>query len=152
MALASDIALLRSVPLFEAMSEEQLRLFAFGARKRVFREGETLHEHGRPAEGGLIVMMGTIGLTDAEGRTREAEPGELIDELAMIARRSHRETAVAIEDGAVMAIERPLFLRMAEEYPDIVDLVRTRVGERLEALLARVEPVAARLAAIEDKA
>ena len=150
MALNADIALLRSVPLFEDMSDEQLRLFAFGAKKRVHRAGETLHERGRPAEGALILMMGELELENEAGAVQVAEPGALIDEIALVARRPHLETARAIEDGAVMAIDRPLFVRMAEEYPDVAELMRQRIGARLEGLVRAVAPVSARLAAIRD--
>ena len=150
MALAADIALLREAPLFGDMTDEQLRLFAFGARKHVFREGERLHERGRAAEGGLVVIMGRLALTDEHGEEREAEPGALLDEMALFKRARHDETAVAAEDGAVMAIPRELFMRMVEEYPGIAEIARSRIADRLNRLLVSVEGPAARLARVRD--
>ena len=150
MALAADIALLREAPLFGDMTDEELRLFAFGAKKHVFREGERLHERGRTAEGGLVVMMGRLALTDAEGDTREAEAGELLDEMALYKRSRHAETAVAAEDGAVMAISHELFMRMVEEYPNIAEIARARIADRLDGLLHAIEGPAMRLASVRD--
>ena len=150
MALAADIALLRDAPLFERMGEEELRLFAFGARKRVFREGETVWVRGADAPGGAIVMMGSLELTDANGARRTAEPGTLVEELALARRRPHDTTAVALEDGALMEIGRDLFHRMVEEYPGIAAHVADRVATRLETLLDAIAPTADRLSRMRD--
>ena len=150
MALAADIALLRETPLFGDMTDEELRLFAFGAKKRVFREGERLHERGRAADGALVLMMGALELTDEDGEASRAEPGALLDEMALYKRARHDATAVAVEDGAVMAIGRDLFMRMVEEYPGIAEIARARIADRLDGILAAVEPVAERLASIRD--
>ena len=150
MALAADMALLRSTPLFEELGDEELRLIAFSARKSVFREGERVMERGAPAPGASIVMMGALEATDADGHAEVKESGALLDELALVMPRGHGVEAVALEDGAVMRVERSLFLHVVEEYPRVAEIVRGRIGDRLEALLASIEPVAERLARVED--
>ena len=150
MALAADMALLRSTPLFEELGDEELRLIAFSARKSVFREGERVMRRGTPAEGASIVVMGALETTDGQGRTEVVESGALLDELALVMGRDHGVDAVAVEDGAVMRVERSLFLHVVEEYPRVAEVVRGRVGDRLEALLAALEPVAGRLARVRD--
>ena len=150
MALAADMALLRTTPLFEELGDEELRLIAFSARKSVFRSGERVLSRGENAEGATIVVMGALETTDAEGRAETVEPGALLDELALVMPRAHGVDAVAVEDGAVMRVDRSLFLHVVEEYPRVAEVVRARIGDRLEALLASIEPVAERLASIRD--
>ena len=50
MALNDDIALLSIVPLFRDISEDKLRLIAFGAERRRIQPGQMLFREGTPAD------------------------------------------------------------------------------------------------------
>jgi CRP-like cAMP-binding protein len=150
-ALADDIALLSQVPLFAGLAEDKLRLMAFGAERRRLVEGQTLFREGTSADCGFVVAYGAFQLTSTQrdGSTREeglADAGTLLSELAMISAVERKYTAVAVEDSEVIRINRPLFRRMLEEYPDVAVLVDARIRENLSAMITQMRGLARRFA------
>jgi CRP-like cAMP-binding protein len=143
MALKDDIALLTEVPLFQDLDEDKLRLIAFGAERRRVLEGQTLFREGTNGDCGFVVAAGRFGLV-RKGRKGPmelgtAERGTLLGEIAMISAVERRMTAIAAEPSEVMRINRPLFHRMLEEYPEIAGMVEERVRSNFAALLADLE-------------
>lgn len=151
MALNDDIALFSKVPLFADLSEDKLRLMAFGAERRRVLEGQLLFREGTAADCGFVVASGSFRLTSLarNGSPREeglAGAGTLLSELAMISAVERKYTATAEEDSEVIRINRPLFRRMLEEYPDVARLVEARVRANLEAMIGNVGRLAGRFA------
>ncbi|QRM53513.1 cyclic nucleotide-binding domain-containing protein [Sinorhizobium sp. BG8] len=151
MALNDDIALFSKVPLFSGLSEDKLRLMAFGAERRRIVEGQTLFREGTSADCGFVIASGLFRLTSMarDGSPRDegkAGAGTLLSELAMISAVERKYTAVAEEDSDVIRINRPLFRRMLEEYPDVAVIVEARIRANLEAMIGRVSSTAHRFA------
>lgn len=151
MALSDDIVLLSKVPLFAGLSDDKLRLMAFGAERRRVVEGQTLFREGTSADCGFVVAYGSFALTSTlrDGSTRDegtAGLGTLLSELAMISAVERKYTAVALEDSEVIRINRPLFRRMLEEYPDVAVLVDARIRENLAAMIQQMRGLAGRFA------
>lgn len=139
MALNDDIDLLSSVQLFSDIGEDKLRLIAFGAERRKLQAGQTLYRENTAADCAFVVAEGRIELTrsDRNGRSvtvNTAGRGTLLGELAMVTAVERTMTAIAIDASEVIRINRPLFRRMLEEYPEIADVVRGRIAANLQAL------------------
>ncbi|MCS4244911.1 MULTISPECIES: cyclic nucleotide-binding domain-containing protein [Rhizobium/Agrobacterium group] len=139
MALMDDIRLLSQVPLFAGLSEDQLRLIAFGAERRRVSTGQLLFRENSPAECAFLVIKGLFELSNM-GRggkpvlaTRSGE-GTLLSELALFTLCERKFTAVAAEDSEVIRITRTLFHRLVEEYPDVADMVIARIRDNLASL------------------
>ena len=139
MSLTSDVMTLANAPLFREFDEEQLRLIAFGARKRPFRVGDVVFREGRPAEGAAIVAEGRLTVENEAGERGTAPTYSLLDEVALLSRRPHAFTAVADTDGVLMVVDRTLFRRMLDEFPEIADRTRERFEGRLVQLAAKAE-------------
>ena len=60
MALSDDIALLARVPLFTGLTDDKLRLMAFGAERRRLVEGQTLFREGTSADCGFVSSIVTV--------------------------------------------------------------------------------------------
>ena len=151
MALNDDIALLSMVPLFRDISEDKLRLIAFGAERRKMQAGQMLFREGTPADCAFVVADGRFELsrTGKNGRPVSlgfAERGTLLGELAMVTAVNRSMTAIAPDNAEVIRINRPLFRRMLEEYPDIAGIVRQRIDENLAALSADLGKISGRFA------
>ena len=71
MGLDDDIAILAAAPLFGSLDWDALRLLTFAAERRELADGDLLFSRGDPADGGFVVMSGTIRL---EPRGAGAEP------------------------------------------------------------------------------
>lgn len=139
MALMDDIRLLSQVPLFAGLSEDQLRLIAFGAERRRVSTGQLLFRENSPAECAFLVIKGLFELSNM-GRggkpvlaTRSGE-GTLLSELALFTLCERKFMAVAAEDSEVIRITRTLFHRLVEEYPDVADMVIARIRDNLASL------------------
>jgi CRP-like cAMP-binding protein len=150
MALKDDIALLATVPLFAELSDEQLRLVAFGAERRHVPAGQTLFRQGAQADCAYVVAMGRFELSQADHRKANAKvggaaKGTLLGEIALISPVARKVTAVAAEPSEVIRITRPLFNRMLEEYPELADLMAARITDNLRRMVDELGGVKARL-------
>ncbi|MCF3640666.1 cyclic nucleotide-binding domain-containing protein [Rhizobium sp. TRM95111] len=151
MALSDDIALFARVPLFAGLSDDKLRLMAFGAERRRVVEGQTLFREGSAADCGFVVASGSFRLTVTlrDGSLRDegvAGAGILLSELAMVSPVERKYTATAVEDSEVIRINRPLFRRMLEEYPEVAVLVDQRIRANLAEMIGGAGRLAGRFA------
>jgi CRP-like cAMP-binding protein len=143
MALKDDIALLRTVPLFSDMNDEQLRLIAFGAERVQVANTKTLFFEGDEADGAYIVAFGRLVLTSTD-RTgamhlvAQAGSGTLISELAMISNVERKFNATAAEDSEVLKITRVLFHRLLDEYPQVASKIQDHIRDHFNALVMGV--------------
>ena len=105
MSLEDDIRILSGVALFEELSNEQLRLLAFGAERIALTEGRELFREGDKADSGYIVVSGIIDLVrdTASGRRvlKKVVPPMVLGELALITETTRMTGAVAAEGSQV---------------------------------------------------
>lgn len=149
MALNEDIELLSGVALFGDIGEDKLRLIAFGAERRKLQAGQTLFRENTPADCAYVVAEGRLELSriNRQGHSETlgaAERGTLLSELAMISAVDRKMTAIALDHAEVIRINRPLFRRMLEEYPEIAGVVRERIAANLADLNAGLDKIASR--------
>ena len=62
----------------------------------------------------------------------------------MISFVERKFTATAEEDGEVIRINRPLFRRMLEEYPEVAVLVEARIKDNLQTMIRNMQKLAPR--------
>ncbi|WP_011582737.1 MULTISPECIES: cyclic nucleotide-binding domain-containing protein [Chelativorans] len=149
MALDDDIRVLSGVSLFEGFTREQLRLLAFGAETISLGAGRKLYSEGAPADCAFIISSGEVALFHQDGERRDListhGPGAILGEFALIAETERLTSAVAQTDVRVIRLSRSSFRRILEEFPEIAEHLRRRIAADLEAMLARIHSVAAKL-------
>ena len=142
MSLEDDIRILSGVTLFEDLSTEQLRLLAFGAERVKLAKGRELYREGQSAECGFIIVSGAVDLFRETPRGRhvvkKVVPPMVLGEVALITETSRLTGAVAAEDSEIMRINRSLFKRMLEEYPQMAFYLHERLTDQLHDLLQRI--------------
>ncbi len=145
MSLDNDILLLSRVALFEGFEEEHLRLLAFGADKRSFKKGAKLFAKGAYADGGYVIISGTVDITaDSEEYAEKLASygsGSLIGELAMISENNRTVTATARDQVETFKITRLLFHRMLEEYPNLAALLHARISQSVQDFITKLERI-----------
>lgn len=150
MALDDDIRILSGVRLFEGFTQEQLRLLAFGAENVRLSAGRELYEEGADADSAYIVVRGGIVLyRDRDGERAVvgyANSGVMLGELALIAETRRLTSARAEVDTDLLRLNRKLFRRILEEYPELAVMLRQRIVDELQALVSRIEALAPRFA------
>lgn len=147
MSLNDDIALLSLVPLFADIDDDKLRLIAFGAERRRLNRGQQLFREGAPADCAFAIASGSFSLTRSlvDGGVEVVYTvgrGTLLSELAMISFVERKFTATAEEDSEVIRINRPLFRRMLEEYPEVAVVVEARIKDNLQTMIRNVQKLA----------
>jgi CRP-like cAMP-binding protein len=148
MALDDEIRILSGVRLFEGFSQEQLRLLAFGAETMHLAADRKLYREDDEADSAYVVIKGTISLFREQGDQRipvgTAEAGAMLGELALIADTRRLTSAAAATNAEILRLNRKMFHRILEEYPDLAITLRQRIVDDLQALVRRIEEVAAR--------
>ena len=71
-----------------------------------------------------------------------AEAGSTLGEMALIADTRRLTSAEAATDAEVLRINRSMFRRILEEYPETAEALRTQIIEDLQALIRKIEQVA----------
>ncbi|CAN7426516.1 cyclic nucleotide-binding domain-containing protein [Rhizobium sp. LjRoot98] len=147
MSLNDDITLLSLVPLFADIDDDKLRLIAFGAERRRLNRGQQLFREGAPADCAFAIASGSVTLTRnlVDGSVEVVDTvgrGTLLSELAMISFVERKFTATAEEDSEVIRINRPLFRRMLEEYPEVAVVVEGRIKANLQAMIDAMQRLA----------
>ena len=139
------IALLRTVPVFSTLGEEDLAEVAavtvpreFAAGEMVFREGDRsdtcyVMRHGRVRAirkhtDGRMITLATFG------------PGDIFGELAMFDDERRSATIEALEDTEAAAILGGDMRRLLRAHPDIAVKLLGALGRRLRETNERLTP------------
>ena len=143
MGLDDDIAILAAAPLFGFLDRDALRLLTFAAERRELADGDLLFSRGDPADGGFVVMSGTIRLEPriAGGEPVRAGRAALIGQLALFV-RGERPTEARAEGAAdVMRITPTLMRRVLEEFPEAAQAVHETLAVDLAGLATDLDRV-----------
>jgi CRP-like cAMP-binding protein len=150
MALDDDIRILSDVGLFEGFTQEQLRLLAFGAETTLLGADRKLYREDDEADSAYVVVSGRIVLyREGEGERLvigHVGPGAIMGELALIADTKRLTSASAEIDSEVLRLNRRMFRRILEEYPDLAVQLHHRISAELQAFLQKIENLAPRFA------
>src|SRR5512146_2573359 len=81
MAMLSNLDLIRRVPLFSLLTNEQAQSIADSVVKRRYRRGEIIVEHGRKSNALFILLNGRARVLTSDSRGREVilavlQPGD----------------------------------------------------------------------------
>ena len=143
MGLNDDIRILSGAGLLAGLSQDHLRLLAFGAETVRLGEGRELYREGERADCAYVVVSGELVLSvTRDGEKQEmgrVAAGAMLGELALISDMTRLTDAEAVGEASVLRINRVLFRRILEEYPDVAQQLHRRIAADLQALVARLE-------------
>ena len=144
MGLDDDIAILAAAPVFGFLDRDALRLLSFAAERRELADGDRLFGRGDPADGGFVVMSGTIRLERRGGEPVKAGRSALIGNLALFVRGERPCDAFAEGRCEVMRITPTLMRRVLEEFPQAAQAIHDAMALDLVTFtgdLDRVRPL-----------
>jgi len=133
MSVRADVETIRNIPIFSECEPAHLQLLAFSAARESFEPGSTLLVQGEAGKAAYLILNGRVKISTAEtGPMGEAGPGALLGEVAMIGGSSCSITATAAEAISTARIDRDLFLRVAQEFPEFGAAVMRKLARKLE--------------------
>lgn len=148
MALDDDIRILSGVKLFEGFTSEQLRLLAFGAERVKLPADRKLYREDDEADSAYVVVSGEIAIfREVDGQrvaVGTAESGSMLGELALIADTRRLTSAAAETDAQLLRLNRPMFRRILEEYPDVAVRLHRRIYDEFQDLVRSIEQLESR--------
>ncbi|MEW6277221.1 MAG: Crp/Fnr family transcriptional regulator [Candidatus Eremiobacterota bacterium] len=133
------VEILRKVPLFAGLSEEDLRaLTSIVHRKRQSR-GTVVFQQGDPGDEFLVLIEGSVKveLMNAEGKELTLtilQPFQFLGELALLDDVPRSATVVAMENATFFVIHKADFYRMLESYPRMGLPIIRQLTRRLRIL------------------
>lgn len=132
---------LRRVPLFEGLGEDDLAHLAGRARPVELEAGTVLVAEGEAADAMYVVADGLLEASKLEGdrsvRLGVYGPGEPLGELALLARRRRSATVRALRDSRLLCIDEASFAELVGMPSVALHMLHTILG-RLESQEARL--------------
>jgi CRP-like cAMP-binding protein len=134
MTIEDDIFFLERLTIFGQLGFSALQIIAIGSEARELQPGEVLFAAGDAADGGYIVQEGALRLempgADPSDPDIVVGPGTLLGELALVTETKRPVTATAIEPSTLMRINRGLFRKVLEGFPEAARMMRDRIEAR----------------------
>lgn len=146
-------SLVRSHPLFQAVSDAALDALLAGSPPRAFSSGEILLRQGDPSDSAILIVegeveilaqtsYGPVQLTTISGMA-------LLGEIGVLAGLPRTATVRALRSGHLLSIGREVFSRVADEHPSILRYVIAQLGDRVSSFNQAVGVYTNALAALE---
>lgn len=138
-----NVTLLRSISLFESLSQEELTGIAALLKQQAYSPNETIfwmHEKGKHLymiESGIV----SISFTDKEGQENNLatlKHGSFFGELSLIDGGPHSATARAVTETVLVTLDRESFYNLLMKYPKLVQTLLQVLSHRLRANTAKV--------------
>jgi CRP-like cAMP-binding protein len=140
MSVRADAETLRNIPIFAECAAVPLQVIAFAAARQHFFAGEHLMVQGETGSAAYLILSGKAEIRTGQGAQSEVighvEPGAFLGEIAMIAKTPCSVSAVAVGPLVAAKIDRKLFLRVADEYPEFGVAVFKALTGKLDGSLS----------------
>ena len=147
MAILSNLDLIRRVPLFALLPEDQAQLIADAVTKKRFKRGQNLVEQGKNSGALLIILSGRarVVLTNDLGRevilARVAQ-GDCIGEMSLIDGEAHSATVTAEVQLDALVLGRQAFSRCLSTSSLLAEAVMRSLVQRLRNADRKIESLA----------
>lgn len=120
--VSDTVDVLRKVPLFSGLEEEDLQTLASIVSRKQYGKKETLFHQGDPGEEFLILTEGSVKveLMNAEGKELTLTiltPYQFLGELALLDDVPRSATVISMEQSHLLSINKRDFARLLESYP-----------------------------------
>jgi serine/threonine protein phosphatase PrpC len=136
---------LKAVPLFNALSYQQLVRIMNVARQRPLTVGQQVFTEGDMGTELFVILRGTVELTKRDVKVALLAAGSHLGEMALIDSSPRSTAAVVVEEGKLLSIHRHDFLEILRKEPPLAvkllwSFVRV-LAERLRTTTAELSDV-----------
>ncbi len=142
--LATNLELIRRVPLFSTLTARQAEALAQAAVKCRFKRGQAIVEQGKKSDSLAIILTGRARVMTTDTRGREAilatmEPGDYIGEMSLIDNEPHSATVRALVRTDVLVLGRLEFARCLPDNSSVAYAVMKKLVQRLRQANRQIE-------------
>jgi len=122
---------LHRVPLFEGLSDKDLRRVAAWADEIDVPDGTHLLDEGRFPHEFFIVLEGSVQVLHDGHQLAVLGPGDILGEIALVEGMRRTATVLAATPVRAAVMHQRDFGEMCEEMPVVSERIRAKVRERL---------------------
>ena len=136
--------ILKRVPIFSGLTEDELSFLAQHTVPRRFSVGETVFAEGEPCTGLYVVAAGHVRIFKSSAGGREhvlsiEGPGSSVAELPVFDGGSYPASVAAIDDATLLFVSKQDFQSLCLTHPQVSLKVLRVVGARLRRLVGIIE-------------
>jgi uncharacterized membrane protein len=147
--VAQSVELLRSISLFEGLTEEDLHALASTLKRQSFKAGQMIINQGDVGTEMYIVAEGQVNIHlpgDASRRVslKDIARGEYFGELALFDDKPRSASALATTDAVLLELSRPTLSAYLERRPLAAMAILRTMAERLRETNALLSERAAK--------
>lgn len=144
---AVDRSLVRSLPIFAGMSEDDLDHVLAPAQSRRYPAGQPVFEQGQPAEHFFVLLHGRLRVTQVTPAgqqvvIRMVNPGDLFGIAKALKRPDYPGTATAVAESIALTWPMALWDGLLERHPALAVNAMQTMGGRLQEAQARMRELA----------
>src|SRR5437879_6497853 len=129
------IELLKNIPLFESLEQEDLDTLAGKLRETKVAEGASVFAQGDEGDAMYLIEEGAIEIVAGSGKNRVVLTSlfkqQYFGELALLDGAPRSASAVAGRDTSLLALERDDFVEFVKKRPEAALAIMHEVGERI---------------------
>lgn len=111
----SELSILRSVPLFEGMSDRNLRVVLREAKEDVFSPGQTIVKEGQAGGRFYVIIEGRAAVLTGSRKRATLGSGAFFGEISLLDRGTRSATVTAETHIRALSIASWNFLSLLEE-------------------------------------
>jgi CRP/FNR family transcriptional regulator, cyclic AMP receptor protein len=123
---------LARMPLFESLSEEQLKAVASLAKVVRVEAGRRLIGAGTPGYSFFVVQEGAVSVTSGDEQLAELGPGDFFGEIALLGEGERTATVTTTSPVRLMVMTQSDFRVFARDWPEAAAVMEQTMAERLE--------------------
>lgn len=128
-----EVAQLRTIPLFQSMSDSELERLAGWSEIRTCEGGERLTPEGASGYTFFVIQDGTAQVRQDGEPIGELDPGDFFGEIAILGDGRRSADVVATTPMSVVAMFGQYFREMEREMPEVAARIREAMERRLKA-------------------
>jgi CRP/FNR family transcriptional regulator, cyclic AMP receptor protein len=125
-----DVSLLKTIPLFAEVPDEQLRKIAPFAETDEFAEGQVVVKEGGYSNHFFAIEEGTARVDRDGEHIADLGPGDVFGEQGLLEKSERVATVTATSRLRVIKIEHWELSRMRKTMPEVVEELQRKVEER----------------------
>src|ERR1035437_6886565 len=141
---AASLAVLKRVPIFSSLSEQEFAFLTAHLLQRKYAAGELIFGEGEPCAGLYVVQSGSVRVFKSSAGGREQVlsidgPGNSIAELPVFDGGNYPASAQAVTDSTLLFFSRQDFQALCLQHPQVALRVLRVIGGRLRRLVGIIE-------------
>jgi len=147
--MACDREILRQVPLFELLDDEELAVLAGQVELERFAPRQRIYKIGDAGERAFVLISGAVQVTTIDEDNQDVivdvpGPGEFFGMASMLDQTPHQTNAVATEESVCLRVDRNSILALLQQKPHAGMDMLTVLGRQFHAAQQLVRTRAAR--------